>query len=44
MRDLIRPMSDNFIAASKLGKWAMAGLVFVSVIVGIVFSLKSGLK
>jgi len=44
LKDLIKPMAENYIAASKLGKWMMAILVFVSVIVGIILSVKSGLR
>jgi hypothetical protein len=40
--DTMKPMTDSYMAASKLGKWGMAGLVFISVVIGIYFSLRAG--
>ncbi len=42
--DLLKPISDTYRTASMLGKWSMAALVFISVGLGVVLSLKSLIK
>lgn len=37
---LLRPIAETYTTASKLGKWFMALLVFISIGFGIVLSLK----
>lgn len=42
--DLLRPIADTYKTASTLGKWAVATAVFISIILGIVLSLRSLIK
>lgn len=41
---LLRPIADTYKTASKLGKWAMALLVFISILLGVILSLRALLK
>lgn len=42
--ELLEPMADNYLAALKLGKWIMGGLLFTSAILGVLFGVKNLLK
>ena len=39
IRDNLKPITDVYTSVSLLGKWAMGGIVFVSIIVGIVVAV-----
>lgn len=41
---LLKPISQTYQTASKLGKWIMALMVFISIMLGVALSLKSLLK
>jgi hypothetical protein len=41
---LLRPIADTYSTASTLGKWAMALLVFISITLGVILSIKSIFK
>jgi len=38
---LLRPISDTYRTATTLGKWSMGGLVFLSVIIGLLVGIKN---
>jgi hypothetical protein len=38
---ILKPISETYQTASMLGKWTMAGMVFISVLLGILLSLRS---
>ena len=38
--DLLQPISDTYKTVSKLGKWLVACVVFISVVVGILAGIK----
>lgn len=44
IRALLEPISETYRAASLMGKWAMAGIVALSIILGIAFSIKDQFK
>ena len=35
---LLKPMSDNYVTALKLGKWFMATMLFMSVLGGVILT------
>lgn len=39
--DMLQPISDSYKSATTLGKWLMAGAVFISIMMGIILSYKS---
>lgn len=39
--ELLKPMSETYKTASTLGKWLMGAAVFISIMLGIILSLKS---
>lgn len=39
--NLLRPIADTYRTATTLGKWAMGGLVFISVVIGLLVGLKN---
>lgn len=41
---VLKPMSDTYVAAAKMGKWGMALLVFVSVLIGVLIEIGNLLK
>lgn len=41
---LLRPIAETYTTASTLGKWIMAFLVFVSVIIGIILGARNLFK
>lgn len=41
IKDILEPISETYKTASTMGKWAMAAIVFVSIIVGIIVAIKS---
>lgn len=44
MLDILRPMSEAFTSAGLLIKWGTAFLVFVSIFIGVVISIKEVIK
>lgn len=40
LSDLIKPMVETYTAANKVGKWLVAIVTFISIIIGIVLGLK----
>lgn len=39
--ELLKPISETYRTATIIGKWIMAGLVFASVVVGLLVGLKN---
>jgi hypothetical protein len=37
----LKPISETYTTVSTMGKWAMAALVFISVLIGIIAGLKA---
>lgn len=35
---ILKPMAESYSAASKIGKWVMAALLFVSILLGIIIA------
>lgn len=44
LKDMIKPMATAYSASLQLGKWAVGLLTFISIIIGIILSLKSLFK
>lgn len=41
LEDTLKPIAETYQTVTRLGKWAMAGLVLVSVIIGILLGIKN---
>lgn len=44
LEEKLDPMAESYAAYMKMGKWGMAGLIAVSVIIGILVGLKNLFK
>lgn len=44
LKNMTKPLLETYKTAVKLGKWIMAGLILLSIIVGILVGIKSLLK
>ncbi len=41
LQDIMRPIAETYRTVSALGKWSMAGLVFLSVLIGILLGIRN---
>jgi hypothetical protein len=42
--EILKPISETYITASRLGKWGMGLLVFISISIGVILGFKNLVK